>query len=189
MQAHDGGGTFGGHVLDRLRLVEHDGVPPFLRERLRVALQQAVGRQHDVERFERGENLFAAGAAVVDDVQRRRETRRLLDPVAADRRGRGHERRAALGAVQQQRQRLHGFAQPHVVGQTGARAPVGEARQPAEAFQLIGAQLRAQRARCFRRESLRFVKALAQLLPFFVGGQSAFVEQFRHGRCGRRRHA
>ena len=69
------------------------------------------------------------------------------------------------GAVEQQREGLHGLAEAHVVGQARARAPSGKPREPAKAVVLIGAKLRAQRARQLRLERVRVAQALALRVP------------------------
>src|SRR5256885_1680650 len=66
-------------------------------------------------------------------------------PPGVHRRGRrelqrGPERRAG----EEQRERLHRLAQAHVVGEAGAGAPLGQARQPAKPLGLIIAQLGAE---------------------------------------------
>ncbi len=75
-----------------------------------------------------------------------RELGDLALPVAqqrggADQQGRGAPVRALLLPVQQQGQHLDGLAQAHVVGQDAAQAEPGQAVQPGQAAQLVGAQL------------------------------------------------
>ena len=90
---------------------------------------------------------------------------RFVEPVGDHGGRRHHQRRPARGAVEQQREGLHGLAEAHVVGQTRARAPPGKPREPAEAVVLIGAKLRLQRARQLRLERVRAAQALVLRAP------------------------
>ena len=52
-----------------------------------------------------------------------------------------------MSIVVDQRQRLQGLAQPHVIGQNSAEAVLEQERQPSEALDLVGAQVRVQSGR------------------------------------------
>ncbi len=175
LQRHHRLRALGVHVLDRLGLVEHDAVPAPALEARRFQLQQAVADHDHVERprvVDRG-GAFAGTEQL--QVQGRREARRLVDPVQAHRGRRHHQRRAVLGAREQQRQRLQRLAQAHVVGQAGAHAPVGQARQPLEAFDLIIAQLGLQGGRQLGHEGGIVGHAFQVSLPGLVGVDVAGV--------------
>ena len=88
----------------------------------------------------------AARAGVVEHAQRRREAPRLVLPVEDERAGHHDERRAeALGAPRgEQRQDLHGLAEPHVVGEAAAEAEAAQEMEPAEALALVAAQAAAK---------------------------------------------
>ena len=93
------------------------------------------------------------------------EAARLVEPVGDHGGRRHHQRRPVRGAVEQQREGLHGLAKAHVVGQARARVPPGKPREPAEAVALIGAKLRLQRARQLRLERVRVAQALLLRAP------------------------
>ena len=126
-------------------------------ERAGVVLQQSVRGDDHVE----GSDLLdqprarRRGPGAGGDVEGRCEAARLVEPVRDHRSRRDHQGRAARGAVEQQREGLHGLSEAHVVGETGARAPPREPREPAEAVALIRAELRLEGARQLRFERLR----------------------------------
>ena len=89
-----------------------------------------------------------------------RKPRRLAAPVELERRGADHQRAhrpPARPLTQQQRQRLHRLAQPHVVRQNAAEARVAQRAQPRKPRPLIGAQFGAEPA---RRLNLRLLRVL-----------------------------
>ena len=186
VQAAHGAAALGGGVLHRLRLVQHGAVPPHLGQRLDVVLGHAVGGHEEVERAWIREQGGAGGrrADVLPHVQRGRETPRLVHPVRHHRGGRDHQRRALRRTVQQGGQGLHGLAEAHVVRQTRARPPAGEAGQPAVAVHLVGAQLRLQRARHGRLEGLRLGELRAQVKPPSVRLHLGVFEEVLQGQRG-----
>ncbi len=137
-----GAGPLRGGVLDVLRLVEQEPVPGDRRERVDVARGDVVRGDDDVARAGDVRQLLAAQplAAVVHvHAERGREPLDLAGPLArdahrADDEG-GAERVGAelLPLGGQHRDRLHGLAEPHVVGEDGADPEVAEQPQPAVA--------------------------------------------------------
>ena len=175
LQRHHRLRALGGAILDRLRFVEHDGMPAHAGKQRRFLLQQAIAGHHQVERLQLVEHVGAVAAAEQFQLQGRREALRFGQPVHAHRRGRHHQGRAVRRARQYQRQRLQRLAEAHVVGQAGAHAPVGQARQPLEAGQLVVAQVGLQGARQLRREVVQRAQAQQVLAPQFVGLDAAGV--------------
>ena len=145
----------GRRVLDRLRLVEDDVVELVLRQPRRISAQRAVGRQQDVEVFDLRRSSRVAG--VIQDLQLRRETACLLDPVVDERSRHDRDRRARAivlardAARLEQREHHDGLAEPHVVGQAPAEAEAAQEREPAERLALILAQLAVKRRRRVER--------------------------------------
>ena len=146
-------------VLERLRLVEHHGREAHLRERLDVAHRHRVARHEHVACPPAGQQRGALGPAVQPRAQPRSELLGLVNPVLAHRGGRDHEGGTALLSREQDRQRLHGLAEPHVVGEARARAPRGQAHQPLVPLDLVGAQVGREPRRQGRVEAPRFVEA------------------------------
>ncbi len=137
-----GAGPLRGWVLDVLGLVEQEPVPGDRRECVDVARRDVVRGDDDVAGAGDRRQLLAAQplAAVVQvHAERRREPLDLAGPLArdahrADDEG-GAERLGAelLPLGGQHRDRLHGLAEPHVVGEDGADPHVAEQPQPAVA--------------------------------------------------------
>ena len=110
------------------------------------------------------------------DAQGWGKSRGFDGPVRAHRSGCNHECRTACGPMQQQRQGLHGFTEPHVIGQTSAGTPVGQTRHPDKAVNLVGAQLGAKRRWDGRHQIERAAHPLESLLP----GRIAFDLRLRY---------
>ena len=126
-------------ILDGMGLVQHHGAPKhLLQSRLG---EQAVAGEHHVAGRRLGQRRGAVPFGQQADPQRRREAGQLHLPVEGDAGGGHHQGRPPVRAVEQQRRRLDGLAQAHVVRQAGPQASVQQARQPTEALQLVGAQL------------------------------------------------
>ena len=85
--------AFGTRILDRLRFVEHGDLPIVRAQRLDVALQQRVRREHDVVRGDLREAFGAVGAGEREHAQTGNETRDLRAPVRRDARRRDDQYR------------------------------------------------------------------------------------------------
>ena len=131
-------------ILDLLRLVDDDVAPVDLLEDLFVAAQERVARHDDVGVFELVLPLLALGAVPERVPQRRRELVHLAEPVGDDAR-RGHDERLERLALaldlrvlvlhrEEQRERLHGLAETHVVGEDAAAADLVEKPEPVKAL-------------------------------------------------------
>ena len=114
-----------------------------------VPVQERVGRDDQVVVGDVPEALTPVGPVKDQELQIRHEACGLAPPVADQ--ARRHHQKTRAGSlllqmpVGQQGERLHGLAEPHVVGKHAAEAAVGERPQPAVAGALVGAQLPAQR--------------------------------------------
>ena len=86
------------------------------------------------------QHVHAITAAESEGVKRWGELRRLFNPVVANRGWRQHQCRPKRCAVQQQGECLQCFAQAHIIGKTGAGAPVRQTAQPVVAIALVVAQ-------------------------------------------------
>ena len=105
--------------------------------------------------------LLALGAVPERVPERRRELVHLAQPVGDHARRRDDERLERLALAlglrvlvlhgEEQRERLHRLAEPHVVGQDAAGADLVEEPEPVEALLLVGAELRLEVARLARR--------------------------------------
>ena len=135
-------------VLDRLGFVEHHAVPTDRGQSLHIVLQQAVGREVEVECSGIVEQRCPGGnrTGVDLDVERRREPTRLVDPVGDDGHGGDHQRGSSGCPVQENGQGLHRLAESHIVGKAGAGAPTAQTRKPAVAVDLVRSQLCLQGA-------------------------------------------
>ena len=120
-----GPGPLRERILDGLRLVQHRAVPRDRGERFDVVLQQTVGGEVEVERRRVVQQRRArrSRAGVDLDVQRRRESTRLVDPVGDDGRGGDHQRRSFRGPLQEHGEGLHGLAKTHVVREARTGTP------------------------------------------------------------------
>jgi len=133
-------------VLDVLGLVENDAAPVHFLQRLAVAVQKRIARKNQrvlLGVFGESRSFDALRTVIDKDRQLRREAFGLFLPVADDRRGTDKQYRPALARFAlalKEGQRLHRLAQPHVVGQAGAQAPLTQKRQPGIAARLIGPQ-------------------------------------------------
>ncbi len=160
--------ALGGHVFDRLGLVEDDRLPPDRGKQLAVLLQKAVAANDQVERPQPLQNFFPLVSAVDDAPERRREFSGLALPVQTDRGGGDDERRPVRSHGEDLGQRLHRFSQTHVVGKAGPHAPVSQAVQPVEPLYLVAAQFGLQRVRYLGAEGLRFTQTFKLRPPLLV---------------------
>ena len=118
-------------------------------QRFMVPVQQRIGRDHQVVLGDFREAMPPVGPVKHQELQVRHEARGLAPPVADQ--ARRHHQEAREGdpilqmPVRQQGERLHGLAEPHVVGKHAAEATLGQRPQPAVAGALVGAQCSAQR--------------------------------------------
>ena len=110
--------ALGGGILDGLGFVQHHGVPIDGADLVDVVLHQAVGGDEQIEAAGFRQQQFALGgrACVGFDLKGGRETPRFVLPIGDYRRRCHHQCRALGRSIQQHGQRLHGFAQSHVVG-------------------------------------------------------------------------
>ena len=138
-------------VLDRLRLVEHDGREAQLGEPLLVADHDGIRRDHDVGLRRVGPPPVPLGPVQDDDAELRREARELARPVAHEAWSADDERRrveAALGLLDPEvGDRLERLAETHLVGQHAADAALAKALEERDALALVGPQRRAQAPR------------------------------------------
>ena len=115
-----------------------------------------------------------AVAAVPHDVpQRRRELLHLAHPVRDHARRGDDERLERLPPLglrvlclhgEEERERLHGLAEPHVVGEDAARADLVEEPEPVEPLLLVGAERRLEVPRLLRPLDLVDVAELLEQL-------------------------
>ena len=143
-------------VLQAVRLV-HDHVEPAdLPEELGVRHRRLERREQHVEadhepRAARADELVLAQhlaalgvARVHDDVERRAPLAELAVPVAQRRQRHDHDVRAAhlvaLADVRQERDRLHGLPQPHLVREDPVAPPHEAVREPVHPVELVLAQ-------------------------------------------------
>ena len=146
-------GSLRGGILDRLGFVQNGELPLPSEQRLMVPAHQRVSRQDQMMVGDGVEPLSAFGAVEDQQLELRREARRLAPPVSDQ--ARGHDQQtgavAALRQVtfRQQRERLDGFPQPHVVGERAAESGVRQCAEPAVARFLVRTQFRFQRQRRF----------------------------------------
>src|SRR5262249_3017524 len=95
---------------------------------------------------------------------------------------RDDERWAALGALEQKRERLHRLPEAHVVGEAAADAPRSEARQPTEAFDLVRPELGRELAWHGGFERSRSVDSPDEIAPpRRLGGLRAVAHQVGDG--------
>ena len=140
-------------------------------KQLGVDLRQRIGNQQHIA----GAGLLDhAGAIAVFTIDIAAQTRRELggfgQPVATDRGRRQHQRRAQFSPLHQHCQGLHSLAQPHVIGQAGAKPGMGQPRHPDKTFELIGAQLGAQAGRQLRLQGGGVGQRVHALAPLAVAG-------------------
>ena len=194
-------GLFRLGVLDVLGLVENNAGPRYFLEQLKIAVQQGVTRQHQgmfAGLFAEGPALLPIQAVVDHHGQIGREPLGFLLPVADDGHGANEQRRASgsfaiargltpparltIGPVApDEGQGLHGFAEPHVVGETGAKAPAAQEAEPGIAALLIGPQRAAKlgRRRKFREPGVIF-ELVQEVADPAVGRESAERQVARH---------
>ena len=157
-------------VLDRLGLVENDGVPLHVRERFRERAELRVVEHEQVALFDRLQDVAAIAAApephaeVAGD-----EALRLARPVVHDRL-RADDEALLAGVIRQRaqpaepRQRLDRLAEAHVVGEQAAEVVRREVGEKMKALELIRAQLGGDRRRLVRHDArLQFRDAQLQL--------------------------
>ena len=144
-------------VLHRLRLVQHRDFIVVPEQQFMVPVEQRIGRDDQVMVGDFREAPPPVGPVQHQNLQVGHEARGLAPPVADQ--ARRHHQQARKGRlllqvpVRQQREGLHGLAEPHVVGQQAAEAAIRERPQPAVAGALVGPQSSLQRSgrRQFRR--------------------------------------
>ena len=153
-------------VLDVLRLVQHQQVQRQFCQVLNVLGQQSVGGQDHVVVVEVRKVLFARGAIQRQHLELRGEVRGFVQPVGDQAGGHHHHRRAIQAAsvlfAQNMRQCLQGLAQAHVIGQHAAHLQLAQGLHPAQAFELIGAQIGIQPFGGFDAEILDVTQALGE---------------------------
>src|ERR1019366_924189 len=150
-QALGGAGGGAERVLDLLRFVDDDVPPVDLLKHLLVAAEERVARDDHVRVFELVLPLAALGAVPEGVSERWGEAVHLAEPVGDDacRRDNEHLERLALALDlrvfgfdrQEERQRLHGLAETHVVGQNAAAADLVKEPEPLEALLLVRPEL------------------------------------------------
>ena len=143
-------------VLDVVSFIKNHRRPFAAAQGFNLSGKNAVGREDVVARFRLVDELFAVfGLLKHFGSEARRKALELIAPVEEDG-GRHHhdELRTFLRAGEQERNRLNGFAEAHVVSEKRARAPADEAREPFEPFLLIGAKLGAKTRRDDGRQVL-----------------------------------
>ncbi len=159
-------------VLDGVGLVEDDVVELLVQQFLRVAEEDGIGGDDEIAMPEDGIVFLPVRALEGDDAQGGGELLRLFLPVRHDAL-RGEDETREIGATVrlfkvQVTERLHGFAQAHVVGEDSAEALFAEERQPLESVLLVGAQAREESLRRLRTdlrlESLELLGATPQFL-------------------------
>ena len=125
LQCHGHPGHLRLLILDGVRFVKHDGMPRAGTESLLLRDEQSVGRDHHVESPSLPDHALAVfpGAIEQADVEFRSKACRLLLPVEDERGGHDDQLRSLLGPAQQQRERLYGLSQTHVIGQQCPRSP------------------------------------------------------------------
>ena len=166
-------------VLDLLRLVDDDVAPVDLLEHLLVAAEERVARHDHVGVLELVLPLPALGAVPERVAQRRGEAVHLAQPVGHDARRRHDERLEGLALAldlrvlglhgEQQRERLHGLAEAHVVGENAAAADLVEKPEPVKALLLVRPELRLEVARLARALDLVDVLELLEELLRVAG--------------------
>ena len=142
-------GDGGSRVLDRLRLVQDGGVVVVAEQRFMVPVQERIGREDEMVVGDFREAQPTVGPVKHQELQVRDEACGLPFPVA-DQTCRHHHEARAVGlllkvAMCKKGERLHGLAEPHVVGKHAAETAVGERPEPPVAGALIGTQLSVQR--------------------------------------------
>ena len=175
LQALGGARRRAQRVLDLLRLVDDHVAPRDLLQHLFVPAEKRVARDHHVGVLELVLALLPLGAVPERVAQRRRELVDLAQPVGDHARRRHDERLEGLALAfdlrvlvlhrEKQRQRLHGLAEPHVVGQDAAGPDLVQEPEPLEALLLVRAELRLQVARLARPlDFVDVVELLEELL-------------------------
>lgn len=133
----------GAGVLDVLRLVEHDEAEAVMLELVARKPGRGVGEDDQVVLRQALPDRAAFRSIMRSgDLEFRDELCGLPRPVVGQRGRTDDERRshAALLAGSQQREKLDGFAEPHLVGQDHIVIPVGHVLQEADALLLIFAE-------------------------------------------------
>ncbi len=135
-------------ILDVLSLVDHDAMPFQTLQELFVQASQRERGQDDIVRLtclREGLSVFQPRAPLMHQrAKLRREALDLLAPVAQygcrrDDEGRGHAT-GLLPLLEQASNDLQGFAQAHVVRQTGIQAQVFQVLEPGDTAPLVVAQ-------------------------------------------------
>ena len=142
-------------ILDVLRLVQHHRMKFHPPEHRLVTHQNRIGRNHQIRLPQSFPRIRPPRPVMHRHRQRRTELPRLTPPVRNQTRRTHNQRRPSLrrpGLLirQQQRQRLQGLPQSHVVRQHAAKAVLRQKPQPPPARYLIRPQLRLQPRRQLR---------------------------------------
>ena len=137
-------------IFHRLRLVQHRDVVVVPEQRFMVPVEQRIGRDDQVIVGNVRKTPPPVGPVQHQNLQLRHEARGLAPPVA-DQARRHHKEAREVDLllqmpVRQQREGLHGLAEPHVVGQHAAEPAIRERPQPAVAGALVGPQSSLQRS-------------------------------------------
>ena len=141
-------GPLCGGIFDLLRLIGDEGGPVVGLQRPLQRAQQPIVEQHHITGLQRCQGFLPIVVLIQGyDIQLGGEAGRFLLPVEHQGLGYYHQRRSLLLPMTQQCQCLQGFSQPHIIGQTGTKAVLGQGGQPVGALFLIIAQRGEQCAR------------------------------------------
>jgi len=127
-----------------LRLVQDHIAEGLLFEPVDVLRHGAVGGEDDIVILEALRVLLTGVAVVNEHLERRRELFRFRLPVEHQRFG-GHNEVGRIGFAppdaQQEGERLHRFAQAHIIGQNTTKAELVQKVQPVVAGRLVLPQI------------------------------------------------
>ena len=138
----------GCRILGELRFIENQGRPLDAVVRLEVQAEQRIRGDDDARADDRlGERatglLLRCGD--LESIRPGQEAFGFADPARHHRRRSNHEKGARVGVgldrMGDERERLHGFSEPHVVGEDAAEFVPVQEHEPVEALLLVGAQL------------------------------------------------
>ena len=162
-------GCFTVAVFDVLSFVQNQRAPFDVLQQFSFAQSQTVTADDKIAIAHFVLQVDSINVAEQNGRQRRSKSLTFFLPVEAQRCGSNHQRWPRFDSRQQQRQSLNRFAEPHVVRQNAADAPVRQAAEPAKTFQLIVSQIGVQTGRRFRRGVRGFAKSLETFFPVLVG--------------------
>ena len=144
LQFANGHRSFGVRVLDKLRLIQDQQVVTVLAQEGLVSPKQGVGRDHQIVLANLLEAFLAGIAMQAEHPKTGGEASGLLAPVVHKRRRHHNERRPVQSERfllhQHVRQRLHGLAKAHVVGQHAAQVVLAQKLHPVQSLVLVAAQ-------------------------------------------------